>query len=418
MPVRVPPAMSPSLSASISEVAAMSDSAFRKRGQGPTTGDEGPTAGDEGLAVEDRDPDMRVESLGLVGDEVVPEGQQQAALVVEIAVGEPLGFAYRALRRRERASREGQMPNVFEPTLTTWIDPYDGRTYIDVLTYLPPAPPVQTPPSLEWLSGSLLISLAPSIVPSTVSSPMISLWELSHALFKRSLEHEHERTAMTFGALWRPVLALEAWAGHGSGSVPEPEGPERVSAFRQPSLTTWIDPEDGRTYIDIPVYLPPAPPVQTPPSPEWSSGSLPISPAPSIIPSPISSPIISLAVPSPVTSPSTTEAEGFLTELGAQVEMQGGLIRDHMIRLGAITTLLCLRGMIRDIGELFTRSGAVRDEILSHRYRFRSLEHEQERVAVTFRAIWRLIAEERHARLDLAEIIDSIRRGQEPRSSR
>ncbi|GKC43629.1 hypothetical protein Tco_1061351, partial [Tanacetum coccineum] len=24
----------------------------------------------------------------------------------------------------------------------------------------------------------------------------------------------HERTAMTFGALWRPALALEAWAGH------------------------------------------------------------------------------------------------------------------------------------------------------------------------------------------------------------
>ncbi|GKF74713.1 hypothetical protein Tco_0221045, partial [Tanacetum coccineum] len=30
----------------------------------------------------------------------------------------------------------------------------------------------------------------------------------------RSLEHEQERTVMMFGALWRPVLALEAWAGH------------------------------------------------------------------------------------------------------------------------------------------------------------------------------------------------------------
>ncbi|GJZ93289.1 hypothetical protein Tco_0665354, partial [Tanacetum coccineum] len=35
------------------------------------------------------------------------------------------------------------------------------------------------------------------------------------------------------------------------------------------------------------------------------------------------------------------------------------------------------------------RSGAVREEIFSQRYRFRSLEYEQERVAVTFRAIWR-----------------------------
>ncbi|GKC35641.1 hypothetical protein Tco_1048025, partial [Tanacetum coccineum] len=29
--------------------------------------------------------------------------------------------------------------------------------------------------------------------------------------------------------------------GQGSGSVPEPERPERVSALRQPTLTTWID---------------------------------------------------------------------------------------------------------------------------------------------------------------------------------
>nr|GEZ11552.1 hypothetical protein [Tanacetum cinerariifolium] len=29
----------------------------------------------------------------------------------------------------------------------------------------------------------------------------------------RSLEHEQERTVVTFRALWRPVLALEAWAG-------------------------------------------------------------------------------------------------------------------------------------------------------------------------------------------------------------
>ncbi|GKF59241.1 hypothetical protein Tco_0176027 [Tanacetum coccineum] len=43
----------------------------------------------------------------------------------------------------------------------------------------------------------------------------------------------------------------------------------------------------------------------------------------------------------------------------------------------------------KDIGELFTRSGAVREEIFSQRYRFRSLEYEQERVVVTFGAIWR-----------------------------
>ncbi|GKA54535.1 hypothetical protein Tco_0753484 [Tanacetum coccineum] len=101
----------------------------------------------------------------------------------------------------------------------------------------------------------------------------------------------------------RAATVVETAIGQGSGSVPEPERPEIVSALRQPTLTTWIDPEDGRAYIDVPAYLPPAPPVQTPPSPEWSSGSLPISPAPSTIPSPISSPMIPLTILSQVASP-------------------------------------------------------------------------------------------------------------------
>ncbi|GJX09683.1 hypothetical protein Tco_0199542, partial [Tanacetum coccineum] len=53
--------------------------------------------------------------------------------------------------------------------------------------------------------------------------------------------------------------------GQGSGSAPDPKRLERVSASRQPTLTTWTDPEDGMVYIDVPAYLPPASPVQTPP---------------------------------------------------------------------------------------------------------------------------------------------------------
>nr|GEY16792.1 hypothetical protein [Tanacetum cinerariifolium] len=66
---------------------------------------------------------------------------------------------------------------------------------------------------------------------------------------------------------------------------------------------------------------------------EWSFGSLPISPAPSIVPLLISSPMISLTIPSLIASPATVEAERFLTELRAQVEMHEGLIRDHIVRL-------------------------------------------------------------------------------------
>ncbi|GKE82088.1 hypothetical protein Tco_1552088, partial [Tanacetum coccineum] len=114
---------------------------------------------------------------------------------------------------------------------------------------------------------------------------------------------------------------------------------------------------DGMVYIDVPAYPPPAPHVQTPPSLEWSSGSLPISPTPSIVPSPISSPMIPLTVPSPVATPATAKPEEFLTELGAQVEMQGGLIHDHAVRLEELSPALFER-YDRDIRELFTRSGA------------------------------------------------------------
>ncbi|GJV39235.1 hypothetical protein Tco_1417675 [Tanacetum coccineum] len=61
--------------------------------------------------------------------------------------------------------------------------------------------------------------------------------------------------------------SLAAAVGQGSGSVPEPERPERVSASRQLTLITWTDPKDDIVYIDVPAFPPPAPPAQTPPSP-------------------------------------------------------------------------------------------------------------------------------------------------------
>ncbi|GKB98440.1 hypothetical protein Tco_0984577 [Tanacetum coccineum] len=113
--------------------------------------------------------------------------------------------------------------------------------------------------------------------------------------------------------------------------------------------------------------------------------------------------MIPLTVPSPVTTPATAETEGFLTELGAQVKTHGGLIRNHTVRLEELSPALFER----------------------------SLEHEHERVAVTFGALWRPVlaleswaenqelrlqlVEERRVRLELTEIVDSIRRGQEPR---
>ncbi|GKE12735.1 hypothetical protein Tco_1416286, partial [Tanacetum coccineum] len=96
-------------------------------------------------------------------------------------------------------------------------------------------------------------------------------------------------------------------------------------------------------------------------SPDWTPSSLPISPSHSDVPSPVSSPLISLTVPSPVATPTATipvDEDSF-------------------------------KEIDRDVGELYTRSGAVRDEIFSQRYQLRSLEHEHERAVMTFRALWR-----------------------------
>ncbi|GKD72627.1 hypothetical protein Tco_1330909, partial [Tanacetum coccineum] len=75
--------------------------------------------------------------------------------------------------------------------------------------------------------------------------------------------------------------------GYSSRSVPEQEGAEMISAFRHPTFVTGVDPEDGMVYTNILTYAPPAAHVQTPPSPEWSLGSLPISPSSLVVPSPI-----------------------------------------------------------------------------------------------------------------------------------
>ncbi|GJW01503.1 hypothetical protein Tco_1556754 [Tanacetum coccineum] len=68
-----------------------------------------------------------------------------------------------------------------QPTLTTWIDPEDAG-------------------SSSRDAGGLIHDHA------------VRLEELSPDLFD-SPEYKQERVAVTFRAIWRPVLALESWAG-------------------------------------------------------------------------------------------------------------------------------------------------------------------------------------------------------------
>ncbi|GJQ97841.1 hypothetical protein Tco_0008980 [Tanacetum coccineum] len=117
--------------------------------------------------------------------------------------------------------------------------------------------------------------------------------------------------------------------GQSSRSMPKQQGAKRVSAFRQPTLTSWVDPKDGRVYTDILAYVPPVAPVQTPPSSEWSFGSLPISPLSPIVPSLVAS-------------------------------------LDHTQHLDALPPTL-FADIDRDVREMYTRSGEVRDAIFSQR---------------------------------------------------
>ncbi|GJT73416.1 hypothetical protein Tco_1032702 [Tanacetum coccineum] len=284
MAVHTQPTLSPGMSAQIAEAAALSLSSFRKKyrssfetpsplssltlsGSEDESSDsndkrEGQVLDDEGQGLDDEEEE----------EEAALKGQQQAVLVVDTAMSEPLGLGYEAARRRALESTEEIAPSTYE-------------------------------------------------------------------------------------------------VGQSSRFVPEHEGAERLSAFRQPTLVTWVDPTDGRVYTDILTYAPPAAHVQTPPSLEWSLGSLPVSPS-------------SLVVPSPIASPVATPAATI------SLELHKSILHDHTRRLDALPHTL-FKGYDMDLKELYTRSGAIKDEIFSYRYRFRSLEREQERDTMTFSAIWR-----------------------------
>nr|GEY42444.1 hypothetical protein [Tanacetum cinerariifolium] len=234
--------------ARVTKAMALSDSAFRKRYRSfyetplpsPSltlpvrkryrgiselildTDSEGDELGNEEDESSDADDERERERE----EEVIPEGQQQAVLVVETVVTKPLGLDYEALRRCELAVKEDHVPSTFE------------------VAYAPPTTPVQTMPSLEWSLGSLPFLPSSFIVPSPIASPVatptatISVDEDQFIEVGAQLElyesilQDHtqrldalpptfiadidkdERTVMAFGALWRPVLALEAWAGH------------------------------------------------------------------------------------------------------------------------------------------------------------------------------------------------------------
>ncbi|GJU53313.1 hypothetical protein Tco_1227027 [Tanacetum coccineum] len=134
----------------------------------------------------------------------------------------------------------------------------------------------------------------------------------------------------------------------GPGSEGEEATPEGQSVLDQnvademprlPTRPTWVNLEDGTVYIDIKFDAPPVHAlVQTPASPKFSSGSLPVSPASLIIPSPVASLL---------TTPAATIAveEDEFIEVRAQLELHESILHDHTHRLDALPpTLIEERG--------------------------------------------------------------------------
>nr|GFC15270.1 hypothetical protein [Tanacetum cinerariifolium] len=71
--------------------------------------DEIPGSEDGGHGSKDECPGSEEED-----EEAAPEGQQQAVLILDTAIKEPLGLGYEALRRHELALGEGSRPSTFD----------------------------------------------------------------------------------------------------------------------------------------------------------------------------------------------------------------------------------------------------------------------------------------------------------------
>nr|GEY14732.1 hypothetical protein [Tanacetum cinerariifolium] len=179
---------------------------------------------------------------------------------------------------------------------------------------------------------------------------------LEEALRRRELAVEEDQLLSTFEV------------GQSFRSMPEQQGAERVSVFRQPTLTAWVDPEDGGVYTNIRAYVPPVAPVQTPPSPELSSG--------------------------------------------AQLELHESILHDHTQRLDALPPTL-FANIGRDVRELYTRSGQLemrsfhRGQINAQRA---TLWHAIYDIQREIHGLGMQLAEERRERLKLADRIARMER--------
>ncbi|GJT10878.1 hypothetical protein Tco_0857920 [Tanacetum coccineum] len=172
MAVRTQSTLSPGMSARIAEAAALSPSSFHNRYRSsyetpsPSSSLTLPIrkryrgTSDLVKEIKDESSDSGTEREGLEGEGHSLEDESHSS--------EDEGPG--SEKEDEGAPEgEGSVPSMFE------VDPKDGRVYTNILTYVPPAAPVQTPPSPEWSSGSFPVSPSSLAVTSSIASPVTTL---------------------------------------------------------------------------------------------------------------------------------------------------------------------------------------------------------------------------------------------------
>ncbi|GJX54742.1 hypothetical protein Tco_0283111 [Tanacetum coccineum] len=352
----------------------------------PTEGDESEAegSGSESEESEEEGPGSDVEEAAF-------EDQQQKAVPIEgTPVDKPRGLGYKGARHRALELAEGPMPSTFEIG--------QSSRFVPDQHFDPPSRAlVQTSASPEWSSGSLPVSPASLTVQSPIASPVTTPAATTAVDEDEFLEVQAQLELHGSLGAWnegmsRLLLPLvpygdQCWPlrpgqdkqtprellcgrleEEGPGSDVEEAAFEDQQQKAVPIEGTPVDKPRGLGYkgarhralelaegpmpstfeigqssrfVPDQHFDPPSRAlVQTSASPEWSSGSLPVSPASLTVQSPIASPVTTPAATTAVDEDEFLEARYEdqreihtlrMHHIADQREMQG--LREHVMKL-------------------------------------------------------------------------------------
>ncbi|GJT32692.1 hypothetical protein Tco_0923111 [Tanacetum coccineum] len=205
MAVRTQPTLSPGLLARLTKAMALSPLSFCKRYrpsyETPTPSSSPPGLspalpprkiyrGTSELIADIESEDLEDESIDSESEETAYKDRQQAIPVKGITTDEPLGLGYGTDRRCALELAEDIARNTFEAGQSS-----------------------RTTPSVRCISTYTSRGYGSDI--SELYDRLAAVRGKIHSQSFRvgSMEQGQEQDTITFGALWRPVLAFEAWAG-------------------------------------------------------------------------------------------------------------------------------------------------------------------------------------------------------------